>query len=210
MRLPILILGLFIPFCAFAQQTKPSNVFGRTRISSDAALTADERVQVLIKNNFLSVGAVMRAVGPAIGGQFGNTPPDWGRTAEGFGRRVGTQFAIQTTRGLVSGGSAAMLGRDPRYQRCNCEGVFRRMGQSFSGLVMGADASGARRFDPSNMMGAYTGGYVGASLYPDRYRISVKGYQLGTQQAGQVVVQNLLLEFGPDIKRFFKTKVLRR
>lgn len=152
----------------------------------------------------------MRAAGPALGGQLRTSPPEWERNAEGFGRRVGTQFSMQSTRGLVSAGSAAWLGRDPRYQRCDCQGVFQRMGQALSGLVLGANAKGERRLDPSNLLGAYAGGYAGASLYPDRYRVSVKGYQLGTQLAGQLVAQNLLLEFGPDIRRFFKTKILRR
>jgi hypothetical protein len=182
----------------------------RTRLSSDAALTSKQRVDLMLQNNFFSVGAVMRVVGPAIGAQVTDSPPEWDQNVGGFGRRAGVQFAMQTSRGLINSGSAALLGRDPRYQRCGCKGVWKRTGYAFSGLVMTADRSGTRGFDPSNLVSAYGAGYIGASLYPNHYRLGVKGYQLGTQQAGQVMAQNLLLEFGPDIGRFFKKKVLRR
>lgn len=69
---------------------------------------------------------------------------------------------------------------------------------------MGANSMGERRFNASNLLSAYGSGYVGASLYPDRYRIGVKGYQLGSQQARQIMMQNLVLEFSPELKRFRK------
>ena len=53
-------------------------------------------------------------------------------------------------------------------------------------------------------------GYVGASLYPDAYSRSVKGAQLGHFQVGQVVIGNLFTEFGPDLKRLWREKILRR
>jgi hypothetical protein len=180
-----------------------------TRLSSDPALTSEQRVSVLLHNNFLSAGAFFRTVGPAIGAQVRDRPAEWDSTAEGFGRRLGTQFAVQTSRGLINSGSAALLGRDPRYQRCGCEGGWRRVGHAVSGLVLSADGNGVRRFDPSNLAASFGGGYVGASLYPSRYSVSVKGYQLGTQLTGQVMAQNLFLEFGPEIRRAFR-KVFRR
>ncbi|MBN9663623.1 MAG: hypothetical protein J0H49_35825 [Acidobacteria bacterium] len=180
-----------------------------TRLSSDPALTSEQRVSVLLHNNFLSTGAFFRTVGPAIGAQVRDRPAEWDSTAEGFGRRLGTQFAVQTSRGLINSGSAALLGRDPRYQRCGCEGGWRRVGHALSGVVLSADAQGVRRFDPSNLAASFGGGYVGASLYPARYSVSVKGYQLGTQLTGQVMAQNLFLEFGPEIRRAMR-KVFRR
>lgn len=176
----------------------------RVRSSTDPALSGEQRVELMLKSNFLSPGAFMRSLGPALGGQLSDSPKEWGQDLGGFGRRLGTQFTIQSSRGLISAGAAAAFGRDPRYQRCDCTGGWRRAGHAFSGLVMGANSMGERRFDASNLLSAYGSGYIGASLYPDRYRTAVKGYQLGSQQAGQIMVQNLVLEFAPELKRFRK------
>ena len=190
-----------------AAQTPAKNWW--TRESADPALTGNQRVEVLLHNNFLSPGAVFRSFGPAMAGHFRDSPPEWDRNAAGFGRRLGTQFMTQTSRGVIGSASVAIFGRDPRYQRCGCQGGLRRAGHAFSGLWLGADAQGQRRFDPSSLLSAYGGGYAGASLYPDRYRVAVKGYQLGTQQAGQLMMQNIFLEFGPELRRFRK-KIFRR
>lgn len=204
-----LVAGILLSLASCAAFGQSPSLSWNTRLSSDPALTSEQRVSVLVHNNFLSTGALFRTLGPALGAHVRDRPVEWERDAEGFGRRLGTQFAIQTSRGLINSGSAALLGRDPRYQRCGCEGGWRRVGHAFSGVVLSADAHGVRRFDPSNLAASFGGGYVGASLYPARYAVSVKGYQLGTQLTGQVMAQNLFLEFGPEIRRALR-KVMRR
>jgi hypothetical protein len=200
---------LLLSGSCLGQQNSPSFNW-RTRLPSDPAITKQQRVQLVLHNNFLSASAAMRVLGPAMVGQMVDSPPEWDRTASGFGRRLGTQFAMQTSRGLIAAGSAAVFRRDPRYERCDCRGFPKRMVYALSGTVLAADGSGRRRFDPSNLLSAYGAGYVGANLYPDRYRVSVKGYQLGTQQVGAVMFQNVLLEFWPDIRRLIRTRALRR
>lgn len=207
-RIPI-VAGILLGLAGFTALGQTPGLNWSTRLSGDPALTGEQRVSLVVHNNFLSTGAFFRTLGPAIGAHVRDRPVEWERDAEGFGRRLGTQFAIQTSRGLINSGSAALLGRDPRYQRCGCEGGWRRVGHAMSGLVLTADGNGVRRFDPSNLAASFGGGYVGASLYPARYSVSVKGYQLGTQLTGQVMAQNLFLEFGPEIRRAFR-KVFRR
>lgn len=182
--LKLILSGLLLAGFCSGQQT-PAPFSWLTRLPSDPAITGEQRVRLALHNNFLSAGAILRVMGPAVAGQMSDSPSEWENTAAGFGRQLGTQFAVETSRGLISSGSAAIIGRDPRYQRCDCKGVGRRMGYALSGLVLSAGSSGKRQFDPSSLFSAYGGGYIGASLYPDRYRVSVKGYQLGSQQAGQ-------------------------
>jgi hypothetical protein len=181
-----------------------------TRLSTDPALTGEQRLQLMLKTNFLSAGALARTAFPAAITHLNDSPPEWDRNGEGFSRRLGFQFATQTSRGLIRSGGAALLGTDPRYQRCECKGIWRRSGHALSALVLAADSNGVRRWDPSNLLSAYGSGYIGATLYPDRYSVAVKGYQLGNQQVLQIGMQNVLLEFGPDIGRFVKKKIFRR
>lgn len=194
--------------CA-AQQTQSSFAW-RTRLPSDPEITQEQRLKLFLRNNLFSVGAVMRTLGPAVGNQISDRPPEWDRSAGGFGHRLGAQFAMQASRGAIGSASAAWLGLDPRYQRCDCSGFGRRLGHAVSGFVLSGDGSGKRRFDPSNILSAMGSGYAGASLYPSRYDVAVKGYQLGARQGLQIGMQNVMFEFGPDLKRFFRTKILRR
>lgn len=181
----------------------------RSRMPADPALTGAQRVDLLLHNNLLSPGALFGVLGPALGAQLRDSPPEWDNTLAGFGRRAGTQFAIQSARGLFTSGSAALLRRDPRYQRCDCQGGWRRTGHALSGLLLSADGAGVRRFDPSPLLSAFGAGYAGASLYPDNYSRAVKGHQIGSRLAGQTMAQNLFLEFSPELRRFAR-RIFRR
>lgn len=176
----------------------------RSRVASDAPLTGQQRFGVLLRNNFYSSDAALRVASAALADQVTNSPEEWGRSGEGFGRRAGTYFVAYTSRDFIKAGSAALFRRDPRYQRCECKGLFRRTGHAVSALFVSADSTGARRFDPSSLVAGYGAGYIGASFYPDRYRLAVKGYQFGNQQVAQIALENLLLEFGPEVNKVFK------
>lgn len=181
-----------------------------TRTEADPALTASQRLKVFLKNDFGSPGAFFRAAGPAVGMEMGNNPPEWGKTAEGYGRRVASLALGQTTGDAVQAAVSAMTGRDPRYQKCGCTGAWHRAGHAIAGVFVAADAHGALGFDPSNLLGAYAGGFAGASLYPARYSVPTKGLQLGNQLVGQSAVQNMALEFSPELKHFFLHTLLFR
>ena len=200
-----LVLVLILGSEASAQTAKPRFTW-ETRLAKDPPLTGLERAKIFLHNDFASVGTIVRTVGPAIAGQFANQPIDWGRTPEGFGRRIGLGFVTFTAQDAIQHSSAALLGLDPRYQRCECKGLARRTGHAFSGLFLSANAAGVRRFDPSNIVGSYGSGFIAATLYPDRYSRTVKGAQIGHAQVGGVVISNLFQEFGPDIKRILKRK----
>jgi hypothetical protein len=200
-----LLLLLALSLCLQAQTLNPL-----IRLPSDPALTSDQRLQLLWRNNFASTNAATRTIFPAFFAHLSDRPREWDRDGRGFAQRLGTAFAIQTTRGVVSSGVSAAFGADPRYQRCDCQGAWRRVGNALSSIVVSGDGSGGRRFDGGPLASAFSAGYVGASLYPDNYRVSVKGYQLGGQLAMATIGQNLFQEFSPEIKRFFRTKILRR
>jgi hypothetical protein len=201
-----LLMGLVVAGVGFGQNSLNWN----SRVSGDQELTAGERLKLYLHNNFVSPGAAVRALGPALGAQLSGRPKEWDKDGAGFARRVGVNVAMFTTRDTVQAIGTAMQGHDPRYQRCECSGAGRRFRHAFSGMWMMADGQGVRRFDVSNFGAAFAGGFVGASLYPDAYSVRVKGLQLGHQQLAQTLLRNIGVEFGPDIKKFFKQKVLRR
>ena len=199
-----LLIAIILCGTAAAQ----TNWYSRT--AADPALSGRERFQLFVHNDFASPGAFFRTVGPSLGEQISNEPRDWGRTGEGFGRRVGTNFVKYTSRDIIQSTESALIGFDPRYQKCGCKGGWQRTGHAFSGLFLSADSHGGRRFDPTRILAAYGSGYIASTLYPDRYSIAVKGAQMGHSLAGEVIIDNLFEEFGPDIKKFLRQKILRR
>jgi hypothetical protein len=180
------------------------------RLASDPPLTASQRWQLFFHNDFESPRAYYRALGAALGGELVDGPKEWGQGPEGFGKRVEVDFVMFTSRDLIRTGTSAMFGHDPRYQRCECTGGLRRTGHALSGVFMLADSNGVRRFDPSNLIASYGAGYIGSTLYPERYTPEFKGTQLGHWQLGHVMVENIVLEFGPDLKRQWRRKILRK
>lgn len=190
-------------------QSSPKFDFN-SRIASDAAMSGDERWRLFVLNNFASPGAIFQVAAPAAIQTLANTPKEWQRNSGGFGRRAGLNFLINTSQSGIHSGASALLGYDPRYQRCDCKGAMKRLGHAFSGIVLSANSSGKRGFSPSNLIGAYGSGFIGATIYPDRYSVRVKGMQLGHQQIGGVAFQNLLLEFQPELVRLFRHTILRK
>jgi hypothetical protein len=56
--------------------------------------------------------------------------------------------------------------------------------------------------DMPQIAGAYGSGIVSTYWYPHRlYNPLVQGVQFGHEQMGEVLIGNLIQEFGPDIKR---------
>lgn len=207
-----MIRAFILPFLlasVLAAQSTPKLDFN-SRLASDAALSGDDRWRLFVRNNFASPGALFQVLGPSFGQTMGNTPKEWGRNAGGFGRRAGLNFVTNTSQSAIHSSTSAVLGYDPRYQRCDCKGAMKRLGHAFAGIVLSADSTGKRGFNPSNLMGAYGAGFIGASLYPERYSIRVKGLQQGHQQVGGVAFGNIFQEFQPEISRFFRRTILRK
>jgi hypothetical protein len=199
----------FLLTCALAaQSTAKLNL--NSRIASDAPLSADDRWSLFVRNNFASPGAFFQVAGPAFGQTMGNTPEEWGRNAGGFGRRAGLNFVTNVSQSAIHSSTSAALGFDPRYQRCDCKGGMKRLGHAFAGIVLSADSTGQRGFNPSNLMGAYGAGFIGAAMFPERYSIRVKGLQQGHQQLGGLAFGNIFQEFQPEITRFFRRTILRK
>lgn len=182
----------------------------RAREASDKPLTPSQRWNLYTRNSFASPGAISRTAFSAAATQISNRPEEWTRSWGGFGRRLGTAAATFASRDAFEHGAAALTGRDPRYQRCGCTGVWKRVGHSFAGLFMSANRDGQLRFDPSHLAAAYAGGYVGAAMYPDNYTFRVKGQQLGHRLAAQAFAGNLLAEFGPEFRRLFPGRKAKR
>ena len=162
-----------------------------------------ERSDRFFKEYLGSPFTYIAAAGAASGGQIGNDPREWGRSWEGYGKRVGTMFALFTIDTGVHEAGDAALGLDPRYFRCRCRGGLRRSWNAVEMSFLAYDRKGRKRFDLPQLAGAYGSGMIVTTWYPQRYNPLVQGVQMGHQQIGFVVGINLIREFSPELKRFF-------
>ena len=167
------------------------------------SLNAKQRSDRFFKEYLGSPFTYIASAGAASGGQIGNDPKEWTRSWEGYGKRVGTTFALFTIDSGVHEAGDAMFGLDPRYFRCRCRGGMRRTWNAVEMSFLAYDRKRRKRFDLPQLAGAYGSGMIVTTWYPKRYDPLVQGVQMGYQQMGFVVAINLIREFSPELKRFF-------
>jgi len=164
-------------------------------------LTAGERLNRYWQESFASPGLYFAATGAAIGMQFAHDPPEWGKHWEGYAKRSASNlglFAAQTT---IYEGGAALMGLDPRYERCGCTGVARRAGHAFKWSFVTRDGKGRMRMNVPIIAASYGSGMLTSAWYPDRFHPATDGLRTGHQQLAVSVGINVIREFGPELKQ---------
>jgi len=165
-------------------------------------MTGRERWDKYVKDTYTGFPIYVASLGAALGDQSRNVPQPWGKTWEGYGKRVGTQyasFAIQTS---VYQGGAALLGNEGRYVACQCAGGWRRAGYAFQMSFL-TYHNQKKVLDVPQFAAAYAAGIIPITWYPQGYSVSAQGVQNGTYQLGFVVLVREIQEFSPELKRFF-------
>lgn len=168
-------------------------------------LTVKQRSNRFFEEYLGSPFTYIAAAGAASGGQIGNDPKEWTRSWKGYGKRVGTTFALFTIDTGVHEAGDGMLGLDPRYFRCNCRGGRRRTWNAVEMSFLAYNGRGRKRIDFPQLAGAYGSGMIVTTWYPNRYDPLVQGVQMGHQQMGLAVGVNLIREYSPELKRFFRS-----
>ena len=89
------------------------------------SLNADQRFKLYIRQTYTTWGIDIKTTVFALRDQAHNTYPEWGDGFGGFAKRLGTrqaEFIIQNS--VISLGNG-LLGWEPRYDRCRCDGFGR-------------------------------------------------------------------------------------
>ena len=120
--------------------------------------------------------------------------PHWWDRDEGFGYRLGTNFAAHTADVTVRDGLAALMHQDPRYVRCGCRNVFARAGHAIVSSFMARNDNGNYVFGVPQIAGAYAGGMTTAAFYGHGYGWQ-GGLRLGTETIGEHAGINMIKEF---------------
>jgi hypothetical protein len=94
-------------------------------------LSYEMRWRLYVRQSFTTPGIYIKTGFFAIHDTARNVPPEWDKSAEGFGKRLGSryaQFLIQNTFSSLGNG---LVKWEPRYDRCRCTGAWLRTRHAF-------------------------------------------------------------------------------
>ena len=169
-------------------------------------LSNQQRFQLFLRQSFLTPGVYVKTAFFSLTDQAENHPPEWGDGFGGYAKRTASRYGQFVAQNSLSGAGNALLGYEPRYDRCRCVGFWPRTGHAVLRNFLTYNRT-EKEMRPQFAMyaGAFGGGIIAGSWEPGNPSLLTKGYQGAITQAIFGVCANWLGEFAPDIKR-----VLRR
>ena len=126
----------------------------------------------------------------------GQTPPEWGQGAEGFGKRFGSNFGIAAIGTTTRYGLAEAFREDTLYYRCECRGPFPRLRHAVvSSLTGRRGQDGHRVFSLSAFAAPYASSTIAVyGWYPDRFGAK-DAFRMGNYGLLSYVGSNIAMEF---------------
>jgi hypothetical protein len=171
------------------------------------SLTRRQRLKLYVAQSFTTPGIYIKSVAFSLGDQITNSPPEWGRGLAGYGRRFGSRYGQSLIQNTFSTGGNALLGYEPRYDRCRCTGFWPRTGHAFMRNFVTYNRTETQlRPQLALYAGAFGSGAISSLWFPGKTNAWVEGYQAMFVQAGWGLATNWVGEFAPEIVRTLKGK----
>jgi hypothetical protein len=128
--------------------------------------------------------------------QIDNSPPEWQRSAEGYGKRFASDFGIAAVTTTTRYAMAEAFREDTLYYRCQCTGFARRLRHAVTSVVTSRRGDdGHRVFSFPSLVAPYAGTMTAVySWYPKRFD-AMDGFRMGNYNLLGYVGANIALEF---------------
>ncbi len=173
-----------------------------TTATEPKPLTGMDRLTLFWNESYASPGAFVGVSVGALVDQVRHTPAKWDGDGSGYTRRFASEYGQLATRNVIHDGLAGITGLDPRYVVCKCQGTLRRSAHALKMSFTTYREDGRLTLDVPQIASAYGSGMISTYWYPhNQYSPLVQGVQFGHEQMGEVLVGNLMHEFGPDLQR---------
>ena len=203
--LPLFVSGCFaaVPLLARAQSSLDARDPSGTVASSNLAqsnLTYNRPTQTTKIRNYAfdAFGPLPIGVAAVEAGidQEDNSPPEWKQGAAGYGRRFGSDFAIEGVSTTTRYALSEAFREDALYYRCECKGIFPRLGHAvISTLMARRGEDGHRVFSLPALIAPYAGSTTAVyGWYPSRYDAE-DAFRMGNYTLLGYVGSNISLEF---------------
>ena len=170
-------------------------------------LSNHQRFQLFLRQSFLTPGVYVKTAFFSLSDQAQDHPPEWGDGFGGYAKRTASRYGQFVAQNALSAGGNALLGYEPRYDRCKCTGFWPRTGHALLRNFLTYDRT-EKDMRPQIAMyaGAFGAGIIAGTWQPGSPGLLTKGYQGVVTQAAFGVCANWIGEFVPDIKRVLQKK----
>jgi hypothetical protein len=160
-----------------------------------------ERFQAYLKS-LVSPSAIATNVLIAGYNEARNFPHEWHRTGEGFGRRLGSQYAQFVLDNTIELGFSAIHHEDNRYVRIGSGGFIRRFGNVVKSTVVVPSTHGGQTLAIGHIAGAYGSWAIASQVWePPSEQRGSRILLWGSVNLAAKGGFNLLHEFGPDLRK---------
>jgi hypothetical protein len=170
------------------------------------SLNGKQRVHLWVRATFTTYGIYFKTAFFSLSDQINNHPPAWGDGWAGYGKRVASrqgQFVIQNSLSALGNG---LLGYEPRYNRCRCDGFWHRTGHAVARNFVTYDRTETKiRLQIPLYAAAFGAGVVAGTWTPNHDLLTTGGHG-ALNQAGFGILANAVGEFWPDIEHIWKHK----
>ena len=145
--------------------------------------------------------------------QFQNSPSEWGRGWSGFGKRAGSRYAQNMTKGLAEFTVGTVLGTDPRPVSYSSDplisnyrpGLSPRIGHAFVDFlttrISKGDGKGSRLPNLPLFAGAAASAFVGNTWYPQTQTTAKEVGIRAASSLGTALAGRFYNEFKPEVNR---------
>ena len=152
-----------------------------------------------LRNYFFDAFGPYPIVGAGIAAginQAYKTPPEWGEGAEAYSKRFRSDFGIAAVTTTTRYALSQAFHEDTLYYRCECKGVFRRLGHAvISTFTARRGDDGHRVFSFPDLVAPYAGTMTAVyGWYPGRFNYK-DGFRMGNYSLLGYVGGNIALEF---------------
>jgi hypothetical protein len=221
--LRISILAFLVVLPSRAQKTDPVDSQGTAKVNAVNVnwlygayvpkdiplkpLTGRQRFKLYVAQSFTTPGIYIKSTIFSLGDQAANSPPEWGGGIGGYGRRFGSRYGQSLIQNTSSSVGNALLGYEPRYDRCRCTGFWPRTRHAFMRNFVTYNRTETKlRPQFALYAGALASGAISSLWFPSKPNAWVEGYQAMITQAGWGLATNWVGEFAPDIVRTLKRR----
>jgi len=170
-------------------------------------LDGGQRATLYVRQTYTTIGIYAKTTFFAIHDQIHDVNAEWGGGWDGFAKRLGTrqaEFIVQNS--VIALGDGA-VGWEPRYDRCRCDGVWRRTRHAIArNFVTYARDERSKRPQLMPYAGAFAGGALATTWEPGQPTWWKEGYQSAVAQTFIGVAINMIGEFAPEIFGVFHRK----
>lgn len=163
-------------------------------------LNAYRRYRLFMRQTFTTPGIYIKSDFLGLLDQARGQPYQWGGGMEGYGRRVGSEYARTAIQNVFSTAGNFALRYEPRYDRCHCIGIRARTKHALIRNFVTYNRSETELRPQFALYGAALGAGMLSSTWQPRGRMWHEGYEGALTQAAFGMLSNWVGEFAPEIR----------